>query len=123
MTVIMSESESNNSNSSDEHSSEEFKGESSLHSGSGKPKLSGNDSGASSCGENLYGAFPRLLRAKIVRGKIEAYFPTVFISIFLYPISHFSIINSSLAVLQRPPIFLSIQSIRKMLLYQKYGNT
>ena len=79
MTVIMSESESNNSNSSEDNSSDEFKAESSLHSGSGKPKLSGNEILRPFIGENSSGATLNIFWLSYGRGNYVTYFPTVII--------------------------------------------
>ena len=80
MTVIMSESESNNSNSSEDNSSDEFKAESSLHSGSGKPKLSGNEILRPFLGENSFGATFNIFWLSYGRGNYLKYFPTVVIA-------------------------------------------
>ena len=76
----MSESESNNSNSSEDNSSDEFKAESSLHSGSGKPKLSGNEILRPFLGENSIGAIFNIIWFSCGRGNYGKYFPTVIIA-------------------------------------------
>ena len=71
----MSESESNNSNSSEDNSSDEFKAESSLHSGSGKPKLSGNEILRPFLGENSIGAILTHFGSLAVVGIMGNIFP------------------------------------------------